>query len=369
MKQLKNHSVFWAFAMAIMLSLAPIALCESSTTVTNQDAIIARVKAMGDSASADDVMREVSKMPGASEYDRIHLIEKINTGTARRTLLSLALRQRSDSSGRIAADAYVRVLPDKGSATNLLQSTDRMVLFSALLGLQDCKVDDDLWRQLKPLLESRDIEIRFRVFDVVNLNASRIPFTEDMLKAVVDSMRSIEHLPGATNIMPVSQIQFMSGLRNFETKASQAYAGYAGALAFTRNPKEALEKLTPVEAGNIRDAILIARAHKMDASLKPEMQRIFRESSLSGLRRRALIAFGNMATKDDLPFLRDIAANDSSYFQPYGELIAKLDIEGEAISTYKYYPFRKLAQRFVWKLAPTHSGRATPEEGGYPSLF
>ncbi|MEI7809274.1 MAG: hypothetical protein WCJ07_12395 [Verrucomicrobiota bacterium] len=364
MKHINKLSLLYVVALGLLLH--SVARCEQSAPVVDEAQIIARVKAMGDGATVDDVLREVSKMPGAGEYDKIHLIEKINTGAARQALLSLTLRQRSDSADGIAADAYVRILPDKRGATNLLQSTDKAVLNSALSGLQGCKVDDDLVKLAKAFLESKNGDMRHWAVDV--LIRSPQPLKEEMLVAVVDSMRNIETLPGVTNVVGLSG-SFFGAVRNFESKASYEYASYVSGLASTNTSKEMLEKLTPTKAGNMRDVLLIARAKKMDATLKPEMQRVFKESPLNGLRALALKVFCEMATEDDLPFLRDIANNDPACFEPYGEFISQLGLAEEEIRNYKYYPFRRLAKKYVWELAPTHTGRGTPEETGYPSLF
>ena len=364
MKHINKSSSLYVVALGLLLH--SVARCEQSTPVVDEAQIIARVKAMGDGATVDDVMREVSKLPKkskespANDYEKVRLIEKINTDAAQRALFEIAMGRRKDNDCHVAAvNSYVRVLPDKRSATNLLQSMDAAVLHSALLGLQGCKVDDDLMEWIKPRLLSSDIHIRVSAINVIA--ASSEPCAERIVGMVVDSMRNLEHFSGATNIIPVSLIYAnFSGLFNFETELSRAHAIYAAKLAAF--PAGSLEKFTPTEAGNIRDAVLIARAKQMDALLKPEMKRIFQESPLASLRAMALKAFGNIATQADLPFLRDIVANDPSYFKAFGEIRGRLEVEN--LSTEKCYPFRQIAQRFIWKLAPTHSGQATPAQSG-----
>lgn len=238
-----------------------------------------------------------------------------------------------------------------------------MVLFSALLGLQGCKVDDDLWRHLKPLLASQDVGVRFSVFVVLNSSPSPVP--ENMIKAVVDSLAGLDQMHDATNVI---WVQTASELNYQDSKSSKAYARFVGLLGRCKDAsKEMLAKWTPAEAGNFRDAMLVASALKKDDSLKPELQRIVRESSLPSLRVEALRAFANMATIDDLPFLQGVAAKDAWLVVPRGAFINKLETFN--LPTDAYYPLRKMAQEVTWKLAPTHSGRPTPKEGGYPNAF
>ncbi|MEI6077738.1 MAG: hypothetical protein WCS94_19305, partial [Verrucomicrobiota bacterium] len=355
------------FLVALGLLLHSIAWCQQSAPVVEEAQIIARVKAMGDGATVDDVMREVSKLPKKSnesppnDYEKVRLIEKINTDAARRALFELAVRIRKDNDCyEAAAAAYVRILPDKRGATNLLQSTDRFVLSSAFRGLQGCKVDDDLWRQLKPLLASQDINIRLSVFGV--LNSSPTPVPENMIRAVVDSSAGFDQMPDAQKVILIPTAS-ESGYQ--DTKSGMAYASFAHMLGRWKDASlEMLAKWTPTEAGNFRDAMLIARALKKDDSLKPELQRIICESSLPSLRVAALWAFANLATKDDLPFLQHVAANDSWVVVPRGQIFYKL--ESLKLPTDNYYPnfpgdFQKSQQNrwfpvFVWLQSPVRHG-------------
>ncbi len=339
---------------------------EQLRIAATQDEIIVRVRQMGDHATASNVWSEVMKLKSASQFEKIKLVEKINTEPARSTLLEMAMGNYIDKesiAAARAADAYVRLLNDKNMATNLLKSTNRDVLFSALAALEGCKVDEDIMKQLIPKLESDDIDVRISILSVIF--HSQTPLTEKSIQSVVDSMRSINGISGATNIIPVTLIDSCSGLRNFETQASRAYGAYIPILA--NAPDETLKKLTPMEPEEIRDVIVIARAKKKNSLLKEELKQIFHNSKLSGLRTAALSTFCLLATKNDLPFLQDIASKDSSGFEPFGQI--KDYLESYGFSSEKYFPFRKLAQKYLWKIAPTHSGPATPEESGYPSIF
>ena len=71
-----KKSISFLFALTLMLSFPHGARGQQSTTLVNQDKIIARVQAMGDGASVDQVMSEAYKATGANYYERIQLIAK-----------------------------------------------------------------------------------------------------------------------------------------------------------------------------------------------------------------------------------------------------------------------------------------------------
>ena len=90
-KKRMKKSMSLVSVLSLMLSFPHGARGQQSTTLVNQDKIIARVQAMGDGASVDQVMSEAYKATGANYYERIQLIAKINTAPARQALLEVAL--------------------------------------------------------------------------------------------------------------------------------------------------------------------------------------------------------------------------------------------------------------------------------------
>jgi len=258
----------------------------------------------------DEIMRAFNRSGQAYAYRHraVQLLQRLGTEKTRATLLDIALGRTAEElpSGRgWAASAYVRTMKDKSDARNLLASADSGVLNTALLAVKGIAVDESLFKRLLELAAWKDKDhvtqraVRHAAAAVMAADPGG-KFVPQSVEAILAAVADVPNMPDASKV----------AWHSYHTHAEGSYQQYLNCLSEIKSADEALRQATGRATGVARGLLVIARAQRGDATVRPDIHHILVEPQ-AGLRRawaaRALAAIG---TPEDLPLLKKVAESD-----------------------------------------------------------
>lgn len=215
------------------------------------------------------------------------------------------LRQKAIDGSSNAARNYTRKLKDKTKAKSLLDSTDINVQNVALNALRGTAIDSDFLALLnKYLSQSKYYNVR-RSAARVMADDPNSTYAEQKVSAIIKTIDSVAQLPRAWEKY---QYDWIGSLADIQ------YQFLTDALAKMKGADEPLRDITDKVNGLTRDCVIVARAYRGDASVKPQVYRFLRDPNavkLIHMRRLAVGSFAHIGDNGDVKFLQDIAKNDS----------------------------------------------------------
>jgi len=275
------------------------------------NAAIEELAAMGDDV-VDWLDRQYRAPIVAPQHKIITVLAMIGTPKARESLLNIAIAKydpNRTSCSTWAARNLVRIAPEKETAIQLLKSDDPRVIDVGLQNLHGVSIDSTLLASLGRFLQSTgynpvmNYAMREHAGLVIAKDSSS-SLTGEKVRAIVDSIRSVENMPTANE-------KFQSDVAG--TLADLMYRSLIGVLARIEDADSYLRNAREGLSGKPRLAVVIALALKGDSSVKGELCNMLQDpsvASLTNMRWHGIRALGGIGTKEDIPFLERLSKED-----------------------------------------------------------
>lgn len=300
-----------------------------------------RVKAELSNFSDKAVERIVVKIRAYPEVTRgafYDVLKDIGTVKARKALLDVALGQNGfEGESFPAAVRYVKSLKNKDDVMPLLDAKNFNIVFTALKTLEGIKITQELFQRLKLILRSRDTTLAAQAGEVM-IADKRTEFAKEKVSTLIDLIEKCDDLPkGKKRVNTVSASK---------TSENRKCIIYTNILYRIQKADDFLRKITGrVKSPKARRAVILARAHKGDLTVKDEIYKIAREEDNGVIRKIAILAYEYIGNSSDLPFLKEIMLNDPHVvvirIEKVIDGMLSLDVPQEV------YPVRKKAIRII----------------------
>ncbi len=157
------------------------------------------------------------------------------------------------------------------------------------------------------MLESDDLEVRQNCARLLSFDSSA-EFGREKATALIKSIDTVRRSPRADEAVAYSHEYGTPW-----TMAGLVYEDIIRTLGGAKSVNlQLLQELTPETPGLPRDCVLIARAWRHDATVRPELHRIMRESPAGKVRFAAVGVFlmPDYGRLEDVPDLEKVAASD-----------------------------------------------------------
>ena len=241
-------------------------------------------------------------------HEAIRLLGAERSESARALLLEVALGQHGSLSRGWAATSYLNSLDDKREAVRLLDTDHSLVLNRALLALHGQPLDDVLLRKLERFLQSDELAVRRDALGVMRYaTASGEPAAAMAATMILNSIESCARLPHTENVAFGSGIGWIQNFSQLDAFVVAALGALASSEAITL---PALVRAEPPTSGLSREAVIVARGIRGDATVLPEYRRLMEHSARPGVRLVAVEGFRMRATTEDLELLERIRLHD-----------------------------------------------------------
>jgi hypothetical protein len=271
-----------------------------------------------------------------SFHESIQALSKSKEPAARAALFRLATGtgvQTNWATGAAKAIAYT--MTDKLEALPLLRTDNAAIFEHVLPEMIGCTLTAEAWAEIKPLLERPSARVRGLVAMIVKEDKGSVPGREKAA-ALIAAMKGIDELPGAQKKLRLAFQPL------YFTEAELAFYDLFLALSSMQWVDfESLKSLTPEDAGNPRDCVMLARTARGDPGAKEEARKIATSHPSAMFRWLALQAFERGGTVEDLPTLEQVAREDPLFIN---------DCYAEDVQAYgrDCYLLRERAQRALW---------------------
>ena len=208
--------------------------------------------------------------------------------------------ENSDSERKAKVDRLIE---------RLLVSKNSDALSMTLKSLRGVPINAKMLKRMKELLQSKQYHpiinfcMRWDVAKVIGADPSDI-FAKEKVLAIIESLKTVKQLPMANDRF---QYDWLG------TCADNTYDHLTKALVEIKGADKHLQEITNRVIGEPRMCVLIARAHRGDASEKSELCNILKDPNnvtMTMMRCLGTAAFERIGTNDDLPFLRELLRTD-----------------------------------------------------------
>ena len=330
---------------------APEPVAQAPQETSTSDRLIEEIKAGWDkkelTARARELMREFEAEGGdavgllVSLYERdgsvqertvvINALKELGSQAAKDALLKLALNPGSDSAtlGPRAAEAFAALTDDASGMAQLFGSVEPAVRLVAGSKLRGKPLTKEIVQTMRGLMESRDPDVHYMVGTVFGADPS--PETASQKIALL--------LEGANRLGNLEDGNRLFARTGF-TKSEMALGSYVDAMARMPGAKAALRNRLAGAGALQRKLIVMALALGKEAEARHELLGIIRSEPDGYTRKLGVYCLVPVATKDDLPLLRQLASSDPFAREAGGSH------RGEGAAT-SWYPVREAAEEAV----------------------
>ena len=260
----------------------------------------------------------------------------VGSEEAKTALLKIAQnKQYTDSYtlGDRVAKAYMHLAKDSTEIAQLFSSAQPRVVDAALGGIRGCALTAPAVEALGKLLNSTSSWRHYHVSSAFAQDTSS-ENTERKVDLLLASFSRLDNLEDGDKVNP----QF--GFTGYEL----AYGGYLGALRTMPDADPFLLKsLGQSVPQRQRQMIVMALGRRRRPVVRPELLQIIKTEDDGFIRWTAVESLRYIATKEDMPLLQELAAND-----PYTRNHSKHAMaHGPKKQPTQYYPVRNAARELV----------------------
>ena len=250
---------------------------------------------------------------GNQRHAAVGELGKLRTTEARETLRRAALGEYGKELASWATTCFLNSLDDKSQARVLLASQSTYVVCHVLGHMNGVAVDAGLWKELRPLLESKNYDVRRNCVVLLQLDTAGFdPVAK--VGTLLASLTSAAKLPAAQE-----PSRFTHKEDTGHTELDDFFFAVTRALASAKGVTvEVLRDLTPAENRLAREAAIIARRWTGDREVASEFRQVMEHGMVAGSRIEAIRVVNALGSPDpaDLEVLRRVAAGDTNSFIP-----------------------------------------------------
>jgi hypothetical protein len=263
---------------------------------------IERVAAMGD-AVLPRVVAELER-PGqdrlALRYRLVTVMKLIGTPAARENLLAVALGK-----GRLAvraARAYIAAAPEATQVKRLLASPEKEVLEDALLALKGERVDEVVLDAARSVLRSTPGRCWGDQVAAASVLAKdpTTGFAEERVRAIAEAVPAVAASRNGNEVIGMTWV----------TQSEWRYRHYIRSLAEIPGGDDCLRQIASETDGRTWQVVTIARGMRGDHGVRSDLTELVRRPELGALRALAVEAIGKVGTREDIAWLKELAASD-----------------------------------------------------------
>ena len=237
----------------------------------------------------------------------IEVLRKVGTPRARQILLDIALEQdivrKGDPASSWSAHNFLEITDDTSQIKELLASNSEGIIGMALQALVGVEVDAELMTHLEEALQSNSFHLRTTAARVIAEDPLE-KLAERKVKALVESLRTVQGLPGANEKFQIDRIG---------TLADNLYYLLTDALTKIKGADDQLRDISEQVSGAPQRCIMIALAIRGEQNVKKNLYEIIQDPNmvrLAKVKALALQGLANIGTNEDLQFLKNIAESD-----------------------------------------------------------
>jgi hypothetical protein len=268
-----------------------------------------------------------------ARHEIITTLARIGSDSARENLKRIAVSESKDVRDNLkewAANRFFEVIKTKSEAVPLLDSNVPGVKTTALLAISGMPLNGELVSKIGPLLNSEVVAVRWAAIKAYEEDPCETFYSQKIKYILI----------AADDPCTYGDFNKVARLGQYN-EARISLQNYINALSNMHGPLIALQQTSQdVKTDLAKGVLIIARANRKDASVKPGIISIIKEPNNDFmLRLSATGSMGEIGTSYDVPFLQSVADTD-----PYGEKNYATPVH-EMI-----YPVREVAKTSIQKI-------------------